>query len=1592
MNRQLLLGLINTVIFIACPVFSKTISQIDVNGNPAHPTRIIACYNDESRSIAISDEIKKLGLIEKERFKIAPGLRVFDEEQADKILSDNSLTEQKLSERLLSRIEALKKCGLFKYVEPDWIKKAHLAPNDTAFADGRLWGLRNTGQNGGVAGADINATSAWNITTGTPFVIVAVIDSGIRYTHADLADNMWRNPGEIPGNGIDDDNDGYIDDVFGINAITGTGDPADDDGHGTHVAGIIGSAANNGQPNVGVVWKVRIMACKFLDATGGGKISDEIKCIDYAISKGAKILNMSFGDNAFSQAEYDALNRALNNNVLVVASAGNESVNNDSIPTYPANYNLRNIISVAAFNRYNQIADFSNYGANTVHIAAPGESIFSCWNGSDYDYKTESGTSMAAPYVSGVAALVASVFPGINVTQLRSQILQSSVQSSAYIGKLTTGGRVDAYRALNGAPDGILEITVNPEDNATLGAGTYVNLNINITDLYPVTNAVVNALIANNNTQLIFSNFGTNSTYTATFQTPPFDTNLAISISITAPSKTGTNFTLSYSLALPPSNDDFYKSSLISNTTNIVITSANTLASKQPGEPDHARNSGGKSLWWSFTPNSSGIATISTDGSDFDTLLAVYTGNSITNLQLIAANDDCSQNSLPTTSRVYFYATNNTTYYIAVDGYSGDSGNIRLSINLNANVILPANDNFANRIALSGNNLTVSGTNIGATVELNEPLHSGKPSGASVWYSWTSQFSGQVSMDTIGSDFDTILAVYTGNSIGNLTEVAANDDFATGEYTSKVLFDVIQGMTYQIAVAGYDSACGKYYLTINKISGGTTVPNDMFTNAISITQLNTPVVGSNIGATKESNEPYHSGNPGGASIWYKWTAPSNTIVVISTEGSDFDTLLAVYTGSTVQTLTAVASTDDDYYGSGFSKVTFTAVSNQTYYIAIDGYAYSSGADQGMVKITIQPVLPPANDNFENRIILSGIIVQTTGSNLGATAQSSEPYHSGFQASRSVWWQWTAPNSGYTMISTEGSDFDTLVGVYTGTTLATLSAVAGGDDDFNGLLTSKTIFYAQAGATYQIAVDGYNGSSGKINLKIAQNLVSTNIYYTGFRPSEGFVSGGKVAGIGGWQCNFNGGNGILVNRFPNKDQQAYIGYNPTYGSSSGIVLLWRPINYLPPTNSLIIFSVYMSIADSTDSYYDNFGWSVYNTDGNRLFTIDFDNNTMAISYSLDDDQGLRSADMGFDNNSIYQMTVIMDFSSNQWSAYLNGTPVAEAKPITTKGATLNLGDIDARWVWADVMAGNNFMLFDDYTIDVVSELKPPFIISSPQSANVYVGDSATLTVQAGGAQPLYYQWYYNGNPIAGAVSSNLTLVNLSTNQSGVYTATVSNLLGTVSSDPATLIVSPRILPPQNDNFASRLLLTGKTNTIQMSNAGATREPAEPYHCGNTGGKSIWWRWIAPESGRYVITTLGSDFDTLLAIYTGSSLSALSLVAANDDFQSGTRQSWVAFNAVTNTEYQIAVDGFNGASGNIILTIKPYNPTVFVQWGHSKSDGFYGAISGEIGASMTIQASTNLINWFTLTNAFNTSGTIEFKDPETTAPQKYYRVIY
>jgi serine protease len=233
--------------FAAPPVQQQPQDWIQLGGYNVHPTRILVRYKEGATSQAQSTTFNTLNLAVRRQFQLVPGLAVLDAQ--DGYLA-SSATAQERADALQARIDALRATGQFEYVEPDYIVSADLQPTDSAFLDGTLWGLRNTGIQGGVIGADIDAEHAWNITTGSTNVIVAVIDTGVRYTHQELASQMWRNPGESGGgkenNGIDDDGDGYVDDVFGINAITGSGNPFDDHDHGTHVSGTIGAQANGG--------------------------------------------------------------------------------------------------------------------------------------------------------------------------------------------------------------------------------------------------------------------------------------------------------------------------------------------------------------------------------------------------------------------------------------------------------------------------------------------------------------------------------------------------------------------------------------------------------------------------------------------------------------------------------------------------------------------------------------------------------------------------------------------------------------------------------------------------------------------------------------------------------------------------------------------------------------------------------------------------------------------------------------------------------------------------------------------------------------------------------------------------------------------------------------------------------------------------------------------------------------------------------------------------------------------------------------------------------------------------------------------------
>jgi subtilisin family serine protease len=358
-----------------------------------------------------------------------------------------------------------------EYAEPNYTRHImSTIPNDTYF--GNQWALHNTGTYAsGTAGADIKATDAWAITQGSSSIVIAVLDTGIDYNHSDLVGNMWINTGETScTNGIDDDSNGFIDDCKGwdfvgtdVDTSIDDNDPMDDYGHGTHVAGIIGAVGNNGTGVTGVMWEVKLMALKCFDSEGYGTVSDEVEGIDYAVENGAKIINTSYGSYGYSQTEYDAISSANAAGVLLMASAGNGGEdgigdNNDLTPHYPSGYNLSNIISVAATDQNDIRVPFSNFGLNSVHVAAPGVYVLSTIPQglfSDFsDKEFYDGTSMAAPHVSGLAGLLYSYYDGIhntlfNYSQVRTAILRSVDVLPTLSGWIQTGGRINAFKAVS---------------------------------------------------------------------------------------------------------------------------------------------------------------------------------------------------------------------------------------------------------------------------------------------------------------------------------------------------------------------------------------------------------------------------------------------------------------------------------------------------------------------------------------------------------------------------------------------------------------------------------------------------------------------------------------------------------------------------------------------------------------------------------------------------------------------------------------------------------------------------------------------------------------------------------------------------------------------------------------------------------------------------------------------------------------------------------------------------------------------------------------------------------------------------------------
>ncbi len=374
-------------------------------------------------------------------------------------------------------LRILRRLAPVEYAEPNYIIKSSLQPNDPEFR--RLWGLNNSGQTGGSAGADVRAVDAWNITTGSAQVVVGVFDSGIDLNHPDLQQNIFINNGEdawqdvndpSSGNQIDDDGNGYVDDWKGYNFVGNSNNVFDDNGHGTHVAGIVGAVGNNAMGITGVNWRVKLLPVKLLNAAGNGNVASAIDAIEYVSKMQVKVINCSWGGPDFSNALYDAMTLASSKGILFIAAAGNNGVNTDQLPEYPAAFDLPNIISVAATDHFDRRALWgddedggnggcgfncssvmaavpgSNFGPQTVDLAAPGKDIYSTIPGG---YAFLSGTSMATPYVTGAAALLLAKRNDLRSQDIKNTILNSVDPITAFTGLSVTGGRLNLYKALS---------------------------------------------------------------------------------------------------------------------------------------------------------------------------------------------------------------------------------------------------------------------------------------------------------------------------------------------------------------------------------------------------------------------------------------------------------------------------------------------------------------------------------------------------------------------------------------------------------------------------------------------------------------------------------------------------------------------------------------------------------------------------------------------------------------------------------------------------------------------------------------------------------------------------------------------------------------------------------------------------------------------------------------------------------------------------------------------------------------------------------------------------------------------------------------
>jgi outer membrane protein assembly factor BamB/subtilisin family serine protease len=631
-------------------------------------------------------------------------------------------------------IARLKATGRYEYVEPDYIRHgtgSPLVPNDTQFPN--QWALSNTGANGGIAGADIHAEIGWETISAAPGVIVGMLDSGALLTHEDLMANLWVNPHPettmtyASGGGSTAETDS----LNGLNAVTMSGPPADDLGHGTHTSGIVGAVGNNGLGVAGVAWKVQLMELKFIGSNDEGSTADELPCIEYAIGHKVSVINASFGDQQFSQSEMNAIAAAAKAGIIFVCAAGNNAENIDISPFFPADYPLDNIICVGATDNRDLPVYFSNYGSGSVETFAPGDSVISTYNTSNSAYAYESGTSMSAPFVTGTVALLQALHPGDSYRETINRILNAADPNPALAGKAQTGGRLDlslAVTAPNTAPNALFanrttlvgldpytrsnntDTPATPEvgtpaiisgagnslwwqwtsqedatveiDTSGTGGGRYPGGSSYATAIGVYTGSSLASLtpVATN------SNFGTEPAIGGAqipYSEVTFPTTAGTTYQVLVQGIGGATGQTILAINTTPNNDSIATPQVLAGRS-VSLVGANINATLQSGEPKILGNPGGHSLWYAWTAPSSQTYQVSAYSYDFSPEMGIYTGNAFSNLvALTTSAGDAASGTSADISSAYgtITATAGFTYLIKVDGVTAsDVGEFTLTI------------------------------------------------------------------------------------------------------------------------------------------------------------------------------------------------------------------------------------------------------------------------------------------------------------------------------------------------------------------------------------------------------------------------------------------------------------------------------------------------------------------------------------------------------------------------------------------------------------------------------------------------------------------------------------------------------------------------------------------------------------------------------------------------------------------------------------------------------------------------------------------------------------------------------------------------